>query len=84
MAAFTEHQPEVVIHMAAQSTVRYYYSYPVDTYAVNLMGTVHLLEAVGGSFGSLVGLCQTPTNAIKTRIQFWAIARTRPWAASNP
>ena len=39
-------RPEIVIHMAAQSLVRYSYCHPVDTYATNVMGTVHLLEAV--------------------------------------
>jgi CDP-glucose 4,6-dehydratase len=39
-------EPEVVIHMAAQALVRRSYADPVETYAVNVMGTVHLLEAV--------------------------------------
>ena len=39
-------QPEIVIHMAAQPLVRDSYKFPVDTYAINVMGTVHLLEAV--------------------------------------
>ena len=38
-------QPEIVIHMAAQPLVRESYKIPVETYAVNVMGTVHLLEA---------------------------------------
>ena len=38
--------PEIVIHMAAQALVRYSYAAPVETYATNVMGTVHLLEAV--------------------------------------
>lgn len=38
--------PDIVIHMAAQSLVRQSYLDPVQTYAVNLMGTIHLLEAV--------------------------------------
>ena len=37
---------EVVIHMAAQSLVRLSYAEPVATYAVNVMGTLNLLEAV--------------------------------------
>ena len=37
--------PEVVIHMAAQPLVRYSYGHPVETYATNVMGTVHVLEA---------------------------------------
>jgi len=38
--------PEVVIHMAAQPLVRRSYIDPVETYSTNVMGTVHLLEAV--------------------------------------
>lgn len=39
-------QPEIVFHLAAQPLVRYSYQAPVETYAVNVMGTVNLLEAV--------------------------------------
>ncbi len=39
-------RPEIVIHMAAQSVVRYSYEHPVETYATNVMGTVNLLEAL--------------------------------------
>ena len=45
-AALNMQQPEIVIHMAAQPLVRYSYQHPVETYATNVMGTVHLLEAV--------------------------------------
>lgn len=38
--------PEVVFHLAAQSLVRPSYENPVETYATNVMGTVHVLEAV--------------------------------------
>lgn len=39
-------RPEVVLHLAAQPLVRHAYVAPVETYAVNVMGTVNLLEAV--------------------------------------
>ena len=39
-------QPEFVFHLAAQPLVRQSYSNPVDTYATNVMGTLHLLEAL--------------------------------------
>jgi CDP-glucose 4,6-dehydratase len=42
----SEAQPAIVIHMAAQSLVRDSYEIPVDTYAVNVMGTINILEAV--------------------------------------
>jgi len=39
-------RPSVVLHMAAQSLVRRSYAEPVETLAINVMGTVHLLEAL--------------------------------------
>jgi len=44
--AMLDARPEVVIHMAAQALVRYSYRHPVETYTTNVMGAVHLLEAV--------------------------------------
>ncbi len=38
--------PDIVLHLAAQPLVRYSYVAPVETYAVNVMGTVNLFEAV--------------------------------------
>jgi CDP-glucose 4,6-dehydratase len=46
--AFAAFRPEVVFHMAAQPLVRSSYEDPVETYSTNVMGTVHLLEAVRG------------------------------------
>ena len=45
-SAVAECRPEVVIHMAAQSVVHRGYEDPIETYSSNIMGTVHLLEAV--------------------------------------
>lgn len=38
--------PEIVFHLAAQPLVRRSYREPVDTFAINVMGLVHLFEAV--------------------------------------
>ena len=45
-ATMSECRPDVVIHMAAQSVVRQGYADPVGTYSSNVMGTVHVLEAL--------------------------------------
>jgi CDP-glucose 4,6-dehydratase len=37
--------PDILIHMAAQPLVRLSYIEPVATYATNVMGTIHVLEA---------------------------------------
>jgi CDP-glucose 4,6-dehydratase len=44
-SAFAERQPEIVFHLAAQALVRPSYDDPVSTYATNVLGTVHVLEA---------------------------------------
>jgi CDP-glucose 4,6-dehydratase len=38
--------PDIVFHLAAQPLVRQSYETPLETYQVNVMGTVHLLEAL--------------------------------------
>lgn len=45
LRVFKLYKPEIVIHMAAQPLVRYSYKEPVETYATNVMGTVHVFEA---------------------------------------
>lgn len=39
-------QPDFIFHFAAQSLVKRSYVHPVDTFAVNVMGTVNVLEAI--------------------------------------
>ena len=45
-ATILEEKPEIIIHMAAQPLVRASYLNPVETFEINIMGTVNLLEAV--------------------------------------
>ncbi|OPA80622.1 CDP-glucose 4,6-dehydratase [Paenibacillus selenitireducens] len=44
--AIEQANPDIIIHMAAQPLVRESYQHPVETYEINVMGTVHLFEAV--------------------------------------
>ncbi len=45
VTTFRDHRPEIVFHLAAQSLVRLSYRKPRETFEVNLMGTVNVLEA---------------------------------------
>jgi CDP-glucose 4,6-dehydratase len=45
-AAIQSFQPEYVFHLAAQALVRKSYDDPCDTFSSNVMGSVHLLDAV--------------------------------------
>lgn len=41
---FEKEKPEIVFHLAAQSLVRYTYHHPIETYEVNVLGTLNILE----------------------------------------
>jgi CDP-glucose 4,6-dehydratase len=60
-AQVLEFRPEIVIHMAAQSLVRRSYQQPIETYATNVMGTVHVLEAARHS-GSVRAMVNVTTD----------------------
>ena len=58
-AAVRAARAEVVLHLAAQPLVRRSYRQPVETFAANLLGTVHVLDAVREAGGTRVVLCVT-------------------------
>ena len=41
-----EIKPDIIFHLAAQPLVRESYNIPLETVETNVMGTIHLLEAV--------------------------------------
>lgn len=65
-------RPHVVFHLAAQSLVRESYRLPVDTYAVNVLGTVNLLEACRGSDGLRAVVVVSSDKCYENREWFWA------------
>jgi CDP-glucose 4,6-dehydratase len=54
-------EPEIVIHMAAQPLVQYSYEHPAETFEVNVMGTVNVLDAARQA-ASLNGKLQAVLN----------------------
>jgi len=52
-------RPELVFHLAAQPLVRASYREPLATFATNVMGTAHLLEALRGLDGVRVAVIVT-------------------------
>lgn len=82
--AFDRHQPEIVIHMAAQSLVRYSYTNPVDTYSTNVMGTVHLMEAArqAGCVRAIVNV--TSDKCYENREWVWGYRENEPMGGYDP
>jgi CDP-glucose 4,6-dehydratase len=77
-------QPEIVFHMAAQALVRYSYDFPVETYATNVMGTVHLLEAIRAtpSVRSVVNI--TSDKCYENKEWVWGYRETEPMGGYDP
>lgn len=83
-AAIAEARPEVVFHLAAQPLVRYSYEEPVETYATNMMGTVHLLEAVR-RFGPVPAvICITTDKCYENREWVWPYRENDPMGGHDP
>lgn len=82
--AISEARPEVVIHMAAQALVRYGYANPVETYATNVMGTVHLFEAVRATPGVRVVLNVTSDKCYENKEWVWGYRENEPMGGYDP
>ena len=70
-SAMRAFQPEIVIHMAAQPLVRLSYENPVETYEVNVLGTVHVLEAVRHTPSVRAVVCVTSDKCYENREWPW-------------
>lgn len=83
-AVFAEHQPEIVIHMAAQPLVRYSYIEPVETYSTNVMGTVNLLEAVRSTKSVKAVVNVTTDKCYENREWAWGYRENEPMGGYDP
>ena len=83
-AAVTEHAPQIVIHMAAQSLVRNSYASPLVTYATNVMGTAHVLEAVRKAQGVKVVVNVTSDKCYDNREWVWGYRENEPLGGYDP
>lgn len=77
-------QPEIVIHMAAQPLVRESYRMPIETYSINVMGTVHLLEACRNtkSVNTIVNV--TTDKCYENREWLWGYRENEPMGGYDP
>lgn len=76
--------PDVVFHLAAQALVRQSYAVPVETYEVNVMGTVNLLEAVRHTPGVRAFVNVTTDKCYENKEWVWPYRETEPLGGSDP
>lgn len=83
-AAMQACQPEVVFHMAAQPLVLPSYAEPVATYETNVLGTVHVLEAVRRTGGVRATVVITSDKCYENRETIWGYRETDPMGGHDP
>lgn len=81
---FTEYQPEIVFHLAAQPLVRLSYEIPVETYETNVMGTIHVMEAMRIVKCVKVGIMITTDKCYDNREQIEGYVETDPFGGYDP
>ncbi len=82
--AMRECQPEIVFHLAAQALVRSSYQQPVETFATNVMGTVHVLESVRSVASVRAVVVVTSDKCYENREWPWAYRETEAMGGDDP
>jgi CDP-glucose 4,6-dehydratase len=84
-AALAAADPEIVIHMAAQSLVRRSFAEPRETYETNVMGTVNVLDAVRSAPGRVrVIVNVTSDKCYENREWEWGYREGEPMGGHDP
>jgi len=82
--ALVKSNPDIVIHMAAQSLVQYSYQYPVDTFSTNVMGTVNLLQAVRQSENVRAVVIVTSDKCYANNEWIWGYRENEQLGGNDP
>ena len=81
---FQQHKPEVVFHLAAQPLVRYSYKHPVETYETNVMGTLHVLEAIRRIDTVQAAIMITTDKCYENQEWYWGYREIDPMGGHDP
>lgn len=83
-AAVGDAKPDYIFHLAAQPLVRRAYAEPVETYSTNIMGTVHLLEAVRLSGLPCVVVAVTTDKCYENKERIYSYHEEDPMGGYDP
>ncbi|HYC02719.1 MAG TPA: CDP-glucose 4,6-dehydratase [Azospirillaceae bacterium] len=77
-------KPDIVLHLAAQSLVRLSYADPLATYATNVMGTAHVLEAVRALPSVQAVVVVSSDKCYENREWIWGYREADPMGGHDP
>jgi CDP-glucose 4,6-dehydratase len=83
-AFFREFNPELILHLAAQPLVRHSYGQPVATFAINAIGTAHVLEAACLTPSAKAAVCVTTDKVYKNNEWPWPYRENDPLGGKDP
>ena len=83
-ASMAEFAPEVIFHLAAQSIVMRSYADPLTTYSTNVMGTVHVPEAVRKAPNVRAVVCITTDKVYHNQEWVWPYRETDALGGHGP
>ena len=81
---FQKYQPEIVFHLAAQPLVRLSYEIPVETYEVNVMGTINVLEAIRNTDSVKIAVMITTDKCYENKEQIWGYRENEAMGGYDP
>ncbi len=84
LKAMQEQQPEIIFHLAAQPLVHYSYENPLETYTVNVIGTVNLLEAIRSVKSVKAVIVVTSDKCYENQEWVWGYRETDSMGGFDP
>jgi len=83
-SVFSKYKPEIVFHLAAQSLVLPSYENPSETYEVNVMGTLNILEAIKECGSVKAGVFITSDKCYENKEWEWGYRENDPMGGYDP
>jgi CDP-glucose 4,6-dehydratase len=84
MKIVSNFKPEIVFHLAAQPLVRESYRLPVDTYEINIMGTINILEAIRANDSVRSSLMITTDKCYDNKEWIWGYRENDAMGGHDP
>lgn len=78
------YKPEYIFHLAAQPLVRTSYEIPVQTYEVNVLGTINVLECMRHIESCRVGIFITTDKCYENKEQVWGYRENDAMGGYDP
>lgn len=81
---FEQYKPDFIFHLAAQPLVRLSYDQPVETYEVNVMGTINVMECIRKTPKTKVGIMITTDKCYENKEQIWGYRENEAFGGYDP